>query len=370
MKIVTLFTVMAMALTLNTFGQCPSSFTFAINSETVSFTNQSTISNAHYFWNFGDGTGSNIINPVHHFPENGKYMVTLFVRDTVTNCSSYYEQWLSVMKSSTITCQPGFEDTVLYGNQYVNVYLQLTDTSVNCNSYTKYIDGGYSQNQPGYMWAYLDVYPGRYVGRIRYYNGSSGRAAYKTVPFRYSSAKNYNNCSANFEFKIVSQSSMGQRILYTAMNKNATSYKWYLPGITTTVIPTTDTVSVYYPYSTYSNSILLAVLFAGSSTCSGDTLLQNIRIPDMSALMTGVHENRMDKPILSIYPNPTPDKLIIASTFEIEKMTLTNSLGQDIFSIDNPQREQEINIAQLPAGIYFIQARSKDGQSVSKVMKQ
>jgi len=73
------------------FGQCSSLFSFAANFETVNFYNQSSLSNAHYFWNFGDGTGSNFRDPIHKFPETGSYMVTLFINDTVSNCSSYCE---------------------------------------------------------------------------------------------------------------------------------------------------------------------------------------------------------------------------------------------------------------------------------------
>jgi hypothetical protein len=355
-------------------GQCPSSFSFATNSETVSFTNQSTVSNAHYFWNFGDGTGSNSTNPIYAFPETGKYLVTLFAKDAVSNCSSYYEQWISVTKSSTNACQPGFKDSVLFTNMYSYVYLQLTDTSVNCNNYSKFIDGGSMQNSPAVMWLLLDTRPARYVGRMRYYTNNNNvstfqRAVYKTVPFRYTSAKNYNPCSANFEFKIVSQNTSGQRILYTAMNKTAATYQWYIDG-TSTVIPTTDTVSVYYPFSTYSNSMFLAVLMTkGSSGCT-DTLIQNIRIPDMGPTSVGVKEYNSDKFSLNIYPNPAHDKIVVSSAIEVEKMILVNALGQTVLIINTPQLKQEIDVSPLPTGIYFMKTENKQGRAVFKVVKE
>lgn len=51
-------------------GQYNALYSFGAYFETVEFYNQSTVPNAHYFWNFGDGTGSNIHNPIHKFPEN------------------------------------------------------------------------------------------------------------------------------------------------------------------------------------------------------------------------------------------------------------------------------------------------------------
>ncbi|MBX7182781.1 MAG: hypothetical protein K1X82_11775, partial [Bacteroidia bacterium] len=53
-SIIIFFQVLTIALGQN----CESLFTYTTNFEEVSFYNQSSISNAHYFWNFGDGTSS------------------------------------------------------------------------------------------------------------------------------------------------------------------------------------------------------------------------------------------------------------------------------------------------------------------------
>src|ERR1700683_502434 len=104
-KIIVLM-ALAVTITASAVGQCTTLFSFAAYFNTVTFINQSSVSNAHYFWNFGDGTGSNIVNPEHTFANNGDYLVTLFAHDTVSNCSSYYEYWVNVIKYSTDPCQP------------------------------------------------------------------------------------------------------------------------------------------------------------------------------------------------------------------------------------------------------------------------
>jgi PKD repeat protein len=61
-------------------GQCSCNYSYSGTTDTLSFTNLSTVSNAHYYWNFGDGSGSNDVNPIHVFPDDGKYLVYLIVQ--------------------------------------------------------------------------------------------------------------------------------------------------------------------------------------------------------------------------------------------------------------------------------------------------
>ncbi len=327
------------------FGQCTSSFSFAINSETISFTNQTNVLNAHYFWNFGDGTGSNSTSPVHSFPETGKYMVSLYVLDTISNCSSYNDQWISVIKSSTYTCQPVLlKDSTFYNGSPNGISLQLTDSSVNCNNCLRYLEVGTNQNAlaPGTL--LINGLPARYVGRMDYHAYDSTvfqwitrRSLYKTTLFRYQSSKHFNNCSANFEFKVVSQSAGGQRILFKAMNRTATAYKWYLGQATTsTVVPTTDTLSIYYPFNLFSNRLVFVALSTTGSTGCKDTLIQTIRMPDMGPTSVGVNEYDSDKISLNIYPNPAQDKIVVTGIVDFEKITLINSLSQEIFVFIKP----------------------------------
>jgi hypothetical protein len=369
-----------------TYSQCASQFSFATNSETVNFSNQSSVSNAHYFWNFGDGTGSNLPNPIHAFPESGRYSVSLFAKDTVSNCSSYNDQWIDVIKTSTSSCHPAIpKDSIILTNQYSNVYIQLVDTSASCNLYSKMFDGGYDQNKPAaYLgsniigtWLLIERYPGRFVGRIKHFIFDAithqqifHRTSYKTVPFHYTSAKNYNSCSANFEFKVVSQDAYGQRILYTAMNKTATSYQWIVGGMTGSVYPSTDTVSWYYPYSLYSNKMLVTALSMASPGGCMDTLVQNIRIPDMGPTTIGVKEYSQNDFGLTVFPNPVQDKFIISTAVELDKITLINYMGQEVYVLRKPQLKQEIDLSLLPAGVYFVQAQKQQARCALKIIKQ
>jgi len=336
-KIVHFFCALVYAFTAS--GQCSALFSFGANFETVNFYNQSNVPNAHFFWNFGDGIGSNLKDPIHKYSETGNYMVTLFAKDTVSNCSSFYDFWINVTKFSTDSCQPisVIDSIILYNNTY---YLQLDDNSVNCNNYSMLLDGGSSQNFQYIWWCNLPWPHSRYLSRIRYRKYDSTvnqvvdkRMVYKSIPYNYTSSKNYNGCSANFEFKVVSQDANGQRILFTAMNKSASSYAWAITGFGNPIYSSADTISHYYSLNI--DMFWNVYLKTTGQTGCRDSLCQTIRTQDRKNTITGINEGLIDKFSLSIYPNPAQDKIVLTSIVEVEKITLINSLCQEIFVLNN-----------------------------------
>lgn len=280
----------------------------------VHFFNQSTVQNAHYFWNFGDGTGSNDINPVHNFPDNGHFLVTLFALDTISHCSSYYESWLTIVTPDS--CQPDMGDSVFTynGDLYITMY-NLTST---CSYYEILEDGGPALNFPEGNWIYFGGYwqtmPFRLVTRLRYisfdsaWNVTQIREGYHSDQHLSTSAKNYDSCSANFEFITISADSAGARVLFTAMNKNAVSYDWYIAGFGDPIHSTYDTISIYYPYNW--NDIWQAGLsITGPGGCK-DSLFQNILVRNGVNMINSVNQI-IPREQLDPQPNPFPERSAI-----------------------------------------------------------
>ncbi|NIF07306.1 T9SS type A sorting domain-containing protein [Chryseobacterium sp. Tr-659] len=84
-------------------------------------------------------------------------------------------------------------------------------------------------------------------------------------------------------------------------------------------------------------------------------------IKPSSALSTS--EIHLNKASVGIYPNPTKGILYIRAESNIEKVNVTNSVGQKMnVSFSNDQ----INMTELPAGVYIVELQLKNGQSVSK----
>ena len=86
----------------------------------------------------------------------------------------------------------------------------------------------------------------------------------------------------------------------------------------------------------------------------------------------GISENLIGLENIHIYPNPILEKLTIEfnNNVVIDKLIMTNSLGQRIFILNNPISNQQIDIISFPKGIYYLQAESKEGQRVFKVLKE
>ncbi|MCK4922367.1 MAG: T9SS type A sorting domain-containing protein [Bacteroidales bacterium] len=86
-------------------------FNFSTNSLDVSFTNISEDADS-YFWDFGDGSTSDEMNPVHNFPSKGEYEVSLTAANTLCGESTL---------SKTINIQAVSVDAVELGRQ-LNIY--------------------------------------------------------------------------------------------------------------------------------------------------------------------------------------------------------------------------------------------------------
>lgn len=74
--------------------------------DSVHFENYSRVvgSNTSYYWDFGDGTNSNAVNPVHYYTESGYYPITLIIQDNVScNYSDTLTKYLFVLANSVDT---------------------------------------------------------------------------------------------------------------------------------------------------------------------------------------------------------------------------------------------------------------------------
>lgn len=115
----------------------------------------------------------------------------------------------------------------------------------------------------------------------------------------------------------------------------------------------------------------------GFKSINGDTSIQNFAklvCPDFDAsagCVSGLKEssNKLD---VKVFPNPLKDKLHLE--FEqntvIDKVSILNTLGQEVYKLLKPAPKQEIDVSYLPLGIYFIKVENKQGQGVAKLVKE
>lgn len=361
--------VIVIAITTVSIGQCTALFSFAAYFTTVTFSNQSTVSNAHYFWNFGDGTGSNFVNPIHTFPDNGDYLVTLFAEDTVSKCSSYYEYWVDVTKYSSNPCQPSISDSLYFSGDIE--YFDIYNTSANCNGYTTYYSGGPSCNfSSGLMPIYLRYFQTvafRMVCMGQYYDsfGNLQRRAFRTADNNYSSSHNYGDCSANFEFKVVSKDSSGERILFTAMNKTAVYYEWDIAGFGNPITSNYDTISQVYPLYPPGPSTcfgIVSLIIQGSSGCH-DTIFQDIFVDDSTSTVLGINDVKNNVGEVRVYPNPSNGTftLALSNVNAACNVEIYNMLGENIYNTKLNPTNTILSLSGQPNGVYFYRVLTESG---------
>lgn len=279
MNKILIFVILLVVRTFTVNGQCSANYSYSSNSDTLTFINQSTISNAHFYWNFGDGSGSNDISPVHVFPDDGKYLVTLYGLDTLTNCVDVKENWIYVTKIDTFSCHVLFTDTIIGG------YLHTTNLSSNCSDFYLGCNvAGPAQNYCGTIglgsWGNSLFMHGMQATKhdsiygYRIFNGY-----YETLPWNYSSSNNYQDCSANFEVLIDYQPNYAVAT-FTAMNKNATSYSFYITGFGNPILLNGPTVSFNFNYVSnrkFSPTNVYLITSDIANNCA-DTIVQQILI--------------------------------------------------------------------------------------------
>lgn len=339
--------------------QCLVQYTYSANYQTVSFTNLSTVNDAHYFWNFGDGTGSNLEHPIHTFPESGKYMVTLFANDTINGCHSYCEYWVSVSRFSVLPCDPHISDSIYFSQSSGYDLMRIYDSSYMCANFVITVDGGpalnFSPSSSIYLGGYWQTVPFRIVCRGQFYdaNWNLKREAYKSEGHNYSSIKNYGDSSANYEFVVVSEDSLGQRIVFTAMQRNAFFYEWQITGFGNPVYSNSDTISFYYPFN--SNDLWIVGLTTISQNGYCDTMWQNILVRHGVTTITGIPENSGFQ--FELFPNPAHSyfRVNFASPLNYGMVQMFDVNGALVRSYEGQSGEHiMISLVGLKPGMYVI----------------
>jgi uncharacterized lipoprotein YddW (UPF0748 family) len=79
----------------------------------------------------------------------------------------------------------------------------------------------------------------------------------------------------------------------------------------------------------------------------------------------------VDKEIFDAYPNPVHERLSIRSKTEIESLSLTNILGQNMYQILKPGLVCQINTLNLQKGVYLLKLKLKNNITVCrKIIKE
>ena len=96
----------------------------------------------------------------------------------------------------------------------------------------------------------------------------------------------------------------------------------------------------------------------------------NDSIPVFGDYYVGVPENQDSNDWVTVHPNPTSG-FVSVNGKNLRQAEVVNMLGQQVMRVESEGNGFHIDIAALPAGIYFVSVIDKDGRrSVHKVMKE
>jgi len=156
-------------------------------------------------------------------------------------------------------------------------------------------------------------------------------------------------------------------------------------------------------YNIYRGTTLTNLVQIGSTT-AGNTLFSDLSAPEgnvfyqievvspyacdqtkssvkstLSNIASNVKSAGLNEPLLMesdfvVYPNPSNQNLIIAlkSSNKILSIEITNTIGQVLYTKDyeNMNSLENINISQIPKGIYFIKVITENGIGIKKILKE
>lgn len=120
----------------------------------------------------------------------------------------------------------------------------------------------------------------------------------------------------------------------------------------------------FYFVGAYRGNRNLQNITLSSRNASADIVYGKL---NFNTITTGIKGNKLTESNITIYPNPTTDKVKISTGNEmLSKVIILNNLGQ-IFSESKINATNfDVNMSTLPTGIYTIILFSQDGFSISK----
>lgn len=73
---------------------------------------------------------------------------------------------------------------------------------------------------------------------------------------------------------------------------------------------------------------------------------------------------------IKVYPNPIIDEVYFEAIESIQKITIYNVSGQEVFNSEGDSPKMQINLSSLPAGIYVAKLLTNKGIETIKLSKK
>ncbi len=138
----------------------------------------------------------------------------------------------------------------------------------------------------------------------------------------------------------------------TLLASGANTYSW-----------STGSLSPNINISPFSNSVYTLQGMNAAGSCSSTRIITVLVNP-----CTGLYATTPSNETISIYPNPTSGNLNLNIYTECE-VQLMNTSGELLLSKSYFPGTYNLNLSNLPAGIYFLEVRNTEGLNILKILK-
>lgn len=293
-----------------------------------------------YFWDFGDGANSTLPFPSHTYASNGTYTVSL----TTSNC------------------------------YLTNAYTSFLDTTLQfCNHtpsiYTKHawvceIDTLWTQVADSYQWLlYGKPIPEtkRYLTDYKKYS-NSGFAVVSTLNGCSELSQQFTNSPewSGYFFDVIGNPCIGDTVAFAVLHINgflsgSENILWYKNDTLLTNMTNEDTLLI-----TSSGNYVCKVVNPNSN-CPLDTTWYEIKY-DCNSTGINIIKNEI---IWNIYPNPATDNVFVKFQNPPNKeiLEIYNTYGNLIKSKKINSSTMNINISDLPNGVYYLRMKNNTQRS-------
>ena len=106
------------------------------------------------------------------------------------------------------------------------------------------------------------------------------------------------------------------------------------------------------------------ITYSVTNDCGTATAAHTVYIKDCSAGISNVSSPGQD---VTLYPNPVQDVITVTSSVPINKIVISNLVGEQLFSGSYSNTSAVVKLSQLPAGIYIARI---NGAVVRKFVKE